>query len=186
MKNMIRYLTLAFILGFLFQPAGAMAQTKPTPDEENLRAILDLMRSDANPFKIRTINQVMALTGPEAGKFWPVYQQYEKELGMLIDRGMVFIRNFLQLQARGVQDQKQYDGLAKKWLKLRKDRLALWTNYHKKISKAVSAYRAAQFLQVEHQMALFTDLSIASEMPVISMLPVSAASTPPLAVPTRK
>jgi hypothetical protein len=47
------------------------------------------------------------------------------------------------------------------------DRLSLWKKYQKKISKAVSPMRAAQFLQVEHQMALFIDLSIASEMPVL-------------------
>ena len=186
MKNMIRYLPLPVILGFLLPPAWATAQTTSAPDEENLQAILDLMRSDTNPFKIRTINQVMALTGPEAEKFWPVYQQYEKELGAISDRGMAFIRDFLELQASGVRDEKQYNELAKKWLKLKGDRLALWAKYHKKINKAVSAYRAAQFLQLEHQMALFTDLSIASEMPVISMQPVSPASTPVTAVPTRE
>jgi hypothetical protein len=47
------------------------------------------------------------------------------------------------------------------------DRLALWKKYHQRISRAVSPVRGAQFLQVEHQMALFVDLNIASEMPVI-------------------
>ena len=37
----------------------------------------------------------------------------------------------------------------------------------KKIAKAVSPARAAQFLQVEHQMGLFMDLNIAAEMPAL-------------------
>jgi hypothetical protein len=186
MKIMIRYLTLALVLGFLFPPAGAPAQTTSAPDEENLQAILDLMRSDTNPFKIRTLNQVMALTGPEAEKFWPIYQQYERELGAISKRGMALIRDFLELQAGGASDQKRWNDLARKWLKLKEDRLALWSKYQKKISKAVSAYRAAQFLQVEHQMALFTDLSIASEMPVITLQPVGDNLKPAKAVPTRE
>ena len=101
MKTMIRYLALALIPGFLFPSAGASAQTTSAPEEQNLQAILDLMRSDANPFKIRTINQVMALTGPEAEKFWPIYRQYEQELAAVTTRGMEFIREYLELQAGG-------------------------------------------------------------------------------------
>jgi len=186
MKTMIHHLILALVMGFVSLPAGALAQAVSAPDEENLQAILDLMRSDTNPYKIRTINQVMALTANEAEKFWPIYQHYEKELGTLSDRGMEFIRDFLELQASGVKEGKRWNELARKWLKLKQDRLALWAKYQKQISKALSAYRAAQFLQVEHQMALFTDLSIASEMPVISMQPVSPGSTPATAVPTRE
>lgn len=41
------------------------------------------------------------------------------------------------------------------------------SNYHKQISDAVSPVRAAQFLQIENQVAIFVDLNIASEMPLV-------------------
>ena len=186
METMIHRLTLALLVGFLFPSARLSAQTVSAPEEENLQAILDLMRSETNPYKIRTINQVMALTGPEAEKFWPLYQQYEKKLATIGERGMTFMRGFLELQATRTQNKKRWNDLAGKWIKLKQDRLALWAKYQKKISKAISAYRAAQFLQVEHQMALFTDLNIAAEMPVISTLPALADVTPSKAVPTRE
>jgi len=187
MKTLTRSLTLLWSVSLILLGASASAQTSSMPDEENLQNILDMMRSDTNPFKIRTLNQVMALTAPEAEKFWPIYQQYEKELGRLNDRGMSFIREFLGLQAQGDRNDKQWDILARKWMKLKQDQLALWSKYQKKIRKELSAYRAAQFLQVEHQMALLTDLSIASEMPVIALQPVTqepAAET--TTVPTRR
>ena len=187
MKTTIRFLTLAIVLGVLLQPVPAPAQpASAAPDEENLQAILDLMRSDTNPFKIQTLNQVMALTPPEAEKFWPIYQQYEQELGAISKRATAFIRDFLELQASGVLEDQRWNALAAKWLKLKEDRLALWAKYQKKISQAVSAYRAAQFLQVEHQMGLFIDLSIASEVPVISVQPASLTATPARAVPVRE
>ena len=186
MKTLIRHLTLALVLGFLFPPTVGAAQTTPAMDEVNLQAILDLMRSDTNPFKIRTLNQAMALTGPEAEKFWPIYQQYEEELGTISKRGMAFVREFLELQVSGAKDQKRWNALARKWVKLKADRLTLWAKYQKKISKTVSAYRAAQFLQVEHQRGLFIDLSLASEMPVISARPVSDGLTPVAAAATRE
>ncbi len=186
MKTTPRYLAPILTLALLILAASVPAQTVSSPDEENLRAILDMMRSDTNPYKIRTLNQVMAFTGPEAEEFWPLYQQYEKELGTMSDRGMGFIREFLELQAKGNREDKPWNDLARKWLKLKGDRLDLWAKYQKRISKALSAYRAAQFLQVEHQMALFTDLSIASEMPVISTKAVTTDVAPAPAVPTRE
>ena len=57
--------------------------------------------------------------------------------------------------------------MAAQWLQNVQDRLDLWKKYCQQISDAVSPVRAAQFLQVENQMAIFVDLNIASEMPVV-------------------
>jgi hypothetical protein len=146
-------------------PARAQNQAASEPDD--LRAVLEMMRSDVNGYKIRTINQVMTLTGPEAEAFWPLYRQYEKELAGVGDRKLALIREFAGLRAGGSMDQKTWDSLAQRWLKNVQDRLDLWKKYQKKIARTVSPMRAAQFLQVEHQMALFIDLNIASEMPVL-------------------
>jgi hypothetical protein len=120
-----------------------------------------------NATKIATLNQVMKLTAPEAEKFWPVYRQYEKELAAFGDRKLALIREFARHHVNGTMDDQNSKVMAKQWLANVQDRLDLWKKYHKKISQAVSPIRAAQFLQVEHQMALFIDLNIASEMPVI-------------------
>ncbi len=143
------------------------AQDKPLAEPDDLRAILEVMRSDMNGYKIRTLNRVMSLTGVEAEAFWPLYRQYEKELAAVGDQKVALIREFAELRKTGTIDPKTWHELAQRWLKNVQARLDLWKKYQKKIGKAVSPMRAAQFLQVEHQMALFIDLNIASEMPVI-------------------
>ena len=144
----------------------SQAQDKAAAPDD-LRAILEMMRSDVNGYKVRTLNQVMALTGPEADRFWPIYRQYEKELATVGDRKVALIKEFAAQRAAGAMDQKAWEGLAQRWLKNVQDRLDLWKRYQKKIGQAVSPMRAAQFLQVENQMALFIDLNIAAEMPVL-------------------
>ena len=57
--------------------------------------------------------------------------------------------------------------MADRWLANAQERLDLWKKYHQQISFAVSPVRAAQFLQVENQMAIFVDLNIATEMPMV-------------------
>jgi hypothetical protein len=160
---------LSLILGALITVPclQGQAQTAPSAAPDDLRAVLEMLRSDVNGYKIRTINQVMSLTAQEAEAFWPIYRQYEKELAAVGNRKVALIREFAALRASGSIDQKTWNSLAQKWLKNVQDRLDLWKKYQKQIGKAVSPMRAAQFLQVENQMALFIDLSIASEMPAI-------------------
>ncbi len=160
-------LTLILVAVFAATCLSGGAQDKAAPAPDDLRAVLEMMRSDVNGFKIRTINQVMALTAPEAEAFWPLYRQYEKELAAVGDRKVALIREFAALRAAGAIEPKTWNSLAQRWLRNVQDRLDLWKDYQKKISKAVSPMRAAQFLQIENQMAVFIDLNIASEMPVL-------------------
>jgi hypothetical protein len=166
MKNILRYLLLAAVL-----PLGsvtAFTQTGPkSADPDDLRAVLETLRSDVNAFKIRALNQALQLTGPEAEKFWPVYRQYEKDLAAVADRKIALLREFGGRCLNNTLDDKAADVMSKQWLKNVQDRLDLWKKYQKKMARAVSPARAAQFLQVEHQMALFMDLNIAAEMPAL-------------------
>lgn len=87
------------------------------------------------------------------------------------DRKVTLIREFFaHHQARTLTDQNSRE-LADQWLRNAQDRLDLWKKYHDRVSEGVSPVRAAQFLQVENQMAIFVDLSIASEMPTVGSSP---------------
>ena len=168
MKTLIRILALLTVSGSLVAGTSSLPEGTTSPDLENVKQILDLMVTDTNPDKIRIFNEVMAMTGDEAEKFWPVYREYEMKLTEIAGRGLTFSREFIALQAGGDTEDSRWNSMAKDWIKLRKDRLDLLAKYQKKIAKAVSPYRAAQFLQLEHQLNILVDLQIASEMPKIT------------------
>lgn len=137
----------------------------PVPDDT--RAYLEVLRSDFNAAKVRTLNQVMQLTPAEADVFWPIYRAYEGELGAVGDRKLVLIREFMGRHREGTLNEGNSRDLANRWLANVQDRLDLWKKYHQRIGAALSPIRAAQFLQVENQLAILADLGIASEMPII-------------------
>ena len=164
----------AATVGFALEPTTQPANSQPTstpqtaaadPARENLRAVLETFRSDFNAAKIRTINETMALTAAEAAKFWPVYQKYETELSAVTDRRIDVLARFVRLSSQGGLSDANANDIAEQSLQIAQDRLDLWKKYHKEISAAVSPVRGAQFLQVEHQIALLVDINIASEMP---------------------
>jgi hypothetical protein len=162
------------VVGCMLASCTLLAQESPkAPDKsaetDDIRASMEVLRSDFNTAKIRTFNQVMKLNGQEAEKFWPIYRRYEKELSAVGDRKLALIREFAQLQASSKLDNAAAKGLAERWLQNVQDRFDLWKKYHKEISEAVSPIRGAQFLQIENQMALFVDLNIAAAMPVVGL-----------------
>ena len=166
MKNILRPLLLAAVLPL--SSVTAFTQTTPASAEaDDLHAVLQELRSDVNAYKVRVLNQAMQLTGPEAEKFWPVYRQYEQKLACVAEKKIALLREFGDRSANGTLDNKAADTMARQWLKNVQARLDLWKKYQKKIAKTVSPARAAQFLQVEHQVALFMDLNIAAEMPAL-------------------
>ena len=167
MKRLLLPLLLTFTTASFSGSGRAQAAADAEPDD--LRAILEVMRSDVNGSKIRTLNQVMLLTPTEAEQFWPIYRQYEKDLAAVGDRKLALIREFAARRAENSLDSKAWNSLAQKWLRNAEERVQLWKKYQKKISKGVSAMRAAQFLQVEHQMALLIDINVASEMPLLGL-----------------
>jgi len=142
-------------------------QPKTSLTADDARAQLEVLRSDFNTTKIHTLNQVMKLTVAEAEKFWPIYRQYEKDIAAVGDRKLALIVEFMRHHKAGTLTDQNSQEMAAQWLQNVQDRLDLWKKYHQEISDAVSPMRAAQFLQVENQMAIFVDLNIASEMPMI-------------------
>ncbi len=164
-----RLLTISLLAGStLLGQTTLHGQPVAANQVDDVQAQFQVLRSDFNASKIRTFNQVMKLTGPEAEAFWPVYRSYEKELATVGDAKLALIREFATYYQHGTLNNENAKVMADKWLKNSQARLDLWKKYYKKISKAVSPIRAAQFLQVENQMAIFADLNIASEMPVIT------------------
>lgn len=156
-------------IALALQPAEPAASAPQVPlVSGNLKQVLDTFRSDINAAKIRTLNEVMQMTASEAAKFWPIYQRYETELAAVTDRRVEVLARFVKLSDAGGLSDADANDIAEKSLQIAQDRLDLWKKYHKEISAAVSPVRGAQFLQVEHQIALLVDINIASEMPRVA------------------
>jgi hypothetical protein len=170
MKPILYSLALIAAAG-LFQGCATSQPKPPSPTPDDARAYFEVLRSDFNAGKIRLLNQVMKLTVAEADKFWPLYRNYEKELAAVGDRKLALIIEFMRHHKTGTLTDQNAQTLAVQFLQNAQDRLDLWKKYHQQISDAVSPVRAAQFLQVENQMAIFVDLNIASEMPVVGATP---------------
>src|SRR3974390_337962 len=162
--NSIKLLSVLALTTLLNMPAPAAPGAAVN---YNIFNYLQLMRSDVNSAKVEIVNSIMKLSADDAKKFWPIYRDYENELGDLaIDRAEL-IQEFVKAHKDGTFENEKAKDMAKRWFKSQRARLDLLEKYHGKIQKALSPVQAGQFLQIENQMGLFIDVTIASEMPVV-------------------
>ena len=145
----------------------AVPEVRSAPLSDNLYNYLQLMRSDMNSMKVELVNKIMKLSAEDAKKFWPIYRDYENELGKLAINRAELVAEFVESHQAGCFDNPNAKDMAKRWFKSQRARLDLLQKYHRKIQKALTSVQAGQFLQIENQMALFVDVTIASEMPIV-------------------
>ena len=146
---------------------GAAPVARAAEVNDNIYNYLQLMRSDMNSLKVELVNSIMKLSAEDAKKFWPIYRDYENELGKMAINRAELISDFVQSHRDGTFDDAKAKDIAKRWFKSQRARLDLLEKYHSKIEKALTSIQAGQFLQIENQLGLFIDVTIASEMPVV-------------------
>ena len=165
-RNVIKLaalLVLTAMLG-LTAPAARAAEVN-----DNIYNYLQLLRSDMNSLKVELVNSIMKLSAEDAKKFWPIYRDYENELGKLSINRAEMIAEFVQSHKDGSFDNPKAKDIARRWFKSQRARLDLLETYHGKIEDALTSVQAGQFLQIENQIGLFIDVTIASEMPTVGM-----------------
>ena len=152
--------------------AAVLAAQTPAPtsvksdsQELNLRAYVELLRTDVQKSKAQIMGAVMQLDSDDATKFWPVYKQFEADLSKIGDQVVALIKEYAANYEK--MTPSVADGLATKLLSLEQQRNELKRKYYQKMKAATDAITAMRFLQVENQLERVVDLQVASQLPVI-------------------
>jgi hypothetical protein len=158
----------ALILAATLMPMGTLAQvleSKSDTQDQNLRADIELLRSDVRADKTKILAAMMQLDDKDAAVFWPIYHEYESELAKLYDQKVAGILDYADhyLQMTDVKA----DDLATRALQWEDQRTGLKKKYYQRFKKALSPVTAARFLQVENQLLMLVDLQVASSLPII-------------------
>lgn len=147
-------------------------QQEQQSEELNIRAYVELLRSNLRDNRRNVIAAVMQFSNEDAVKFWPIYAQYEKELDKLGDMRVKLIEDYVA-NYNNMTDATA-DNLVNRSLEFEARRTALKRKYYAKFKAALSAYTAGRFYQVENQLQMLTDLQIAARLPIVSKAQGSA------------
>jgi hypothetical protein len=146
--------------GGLGKPEGA------SNEEMNIRAYIELLRTDVKKSKSQILGDVMQLDTDQATKFWPIYKEFETEFSALGDQVVAVVKSYAEHYDR--MTEPVADQLANRILSIEQQRNELKKKFYERVKSGLGAITATRFLQVENQLERLLDLQIAAQLPVIS------------------
>lgn len=159
-KEYGRTFIVAALALLLFLPClTAVAQDKPA---DTMPLIRDAVKADKKLF----VAQVMQFTESEAKAFWPIYDNYQKDLTKIYDRTMLMIRDYAD------NHQSMTNEIAKR---LTVELLAIEADFHNlkekylpQVSGALGDIKAARYYQLENKIQAAIAYDAANNIPLIS------------------
>jgi hypothetical protein len=124
-----------------------------------------LLRRDIRSVKKQLIAANLTLSGNEAAKFWPVYDQYSTELSKINDTRIVIIKEYGD--AYGSLTDEQADNLIRRWLDTDIAAASLRQKYVPIFRNVLPGKTAATFFQLDRRISMMIDLQLTSQLPLV-------------------
>jgi hypothetical protein len=143
------------------QPAASPSQTGQGMSSQDV----DLLRKDIRSKKKQMIAANLKLTEAEATKFWPVYDQYTRELIGINDKRYDLIKQYSQNWESITDDQAMI--WLRNWLDLDTAITQLRSKYVPVVRGVLPGKKAATFFQLDRRISMMIDLQISSQLPLV-------------------
>ena len=139
--------------------ASAAAQDKPASNMDILR---DKMKAD----KKLLIAENLGLTDAESKAFWPVYDEYQKELDGINLRLAKAVQSYAQeYNAKTLTDEKA-KALMTEALAIEEAEVALKKKSLDRLAGVIPATKAARYLQMENKIRAILRFDLAANIPL--------------------
>lgn len=167
--------TLALVLALMLLAGAGYTQSETTKsdpvkayrdaEKAYAEATLEVQRADLRNQKREIIIALTTFTDEQSKAFWPVYDNYEKDLTKLNDDRIAVIKDYAR-NLPTLTDAKALD-LATRAMDFQQKRLALRKTYMDNLSKVLPGILVARIMQLENQLDILIDLQVASEVPLV-------------------
>jgi len=160
----MKLVSLLFALLTVTFCAPGFAQEKTGADKpaDNMQILRDKLKAD----KKLVVAANMELTDAEAKGFWPVYEEYQKELQKINERLASTITAYAnEFNAKSLTDEKAKK-LLDEALAIEESEIKLKRSFVPKLSKTLPGRKVARYLQIENKIRAIVKYEIAAEVPL--------------------
>jgi hypothetical protein len=146
-------------------PVG-FAQNKTAGGDKpasNLEIIHEKLKAD----KKLIVAKYMELTETEAKKFWPVYEEYQKDLRETNDRLLRLLESYAaDYKGNSLTDEKAQK-LLDEWIAIEQNEGKRRKAFAPKVLQALPAKKAARYLQIENEFRIMLRYDLAATVPLV-------------------
>ena len=159
LNTQAKVLAALFVVALGSAPAIVRSQDKTA---NNLEIIHEKLKAD----KKYIVSSYMELTESEAKSFWPVYEDYQKDLQKIYDRMGALLKSYAaDYRGKSLTDDKAKK-LVDDWIALEQDEVKQRTAFIPKVTKALPAKKAARYLQIENEYRMLLRCDLAATVPL--------------------
>jgi hypothetical protein len=138
----------------------AMAQEKPA---DNMQILRDKVKAD----KKLVVAMNMELTESEAKNFWPIYDEYQKELQKINRRIVALLESYAaDFRGKSLTDDKAKK-LIDEAMAIEQAEVNLKSSFAPKLSKTLPSIKVARYLQIENKIRAVVKYDIAQGVPLV-------------------
>jgi hypothetical protein len=148
---------MAFAVAF---PTPAWTQDKPA---DNMQILRDKVKAD----KKLVVAANMQLTESEAKGFWPVYEQYQKDLAGINQRIGKLIESYAADYRANTMTDEKAKKLTAEFVAIEKAEAGLKESYVPQLSKVLPAKKVARYLQIENKIRALVKYELAGGIPLV-------------------
>ncbi len=111
----------------------------------------------------------MDLSDAEGKKFWPLYDEYQKELGQINERLGKTIQAYAEAfnAGKGTISDKEAKHLLNEALSVDEAEVKLRRTYADKIGKVLPMTKAARYIQIENKIRAILRVELAQQIPLV-------------------
>jgi hypothetical protein len=165
-RTAIKAAIIAATLMLMGPPTRGWAQTNAGSGDKpanNKEIVHEKLKAD----KKLIVSKYMDLTESEAKNFWPVYDEYQKDLQQIHDRMGSLLKGYaVEYRGKSLTDEKAKT-LLDEWLALEQDDAKRRKSYAPKILKALPAKKAARYMQIENEYRILLNYDLAATVPLV-------------------
>ena len=170
----MRTMRYALLLTAALAVSPVLAQTKPAPAKPAATKpaaakpvdTMQILREKLMADKKLLVAANMDLTEAEAKKFWPLYDEYQKELNKINDQiAMVIVAYAKEHNAGSLTDAKATQ-LLNQSVAIEESETKLKRSFIPKLAKALPGLKVARYMQLENKVRALVKYEIAGEVPL--------------------
>ena len=155
-----QFIVTALMVAVMAFPIPALTQDKPAV---NMQILREKVKAD----KKLLVATNMELTESEAKGFWPVYENYQKDLATINQRIVKLIESYAADYRKNTLTDEKAKKLIDEFVAIEQAEAGLKASYVPKLSKVLPPKKVARYLQIENKIRAVVKYELADGVPLI-------------------
>lgn len=162
-KNLVTAALALFLLAAVLAIPGLVFAQEKSADSTNMEILAEKLKAD----KKLVVASNMTLTDAESKGFWPIYEEYQKDLQALNDRLKKTIESYAEAYNANTLTDEAAKKLIDEAIAIDEAEVQMRKTYATKLATVLPGKKVARYLQIENKIRALVRYELAAGIPLV-------------------